>query len=63
MNHTSFIPASWNGEIQSRVTTISALLANNGIDAILLSDNVSLYYTSGRVFAGFTYITASGEVM
>lgn len=63
MNHTSFIPASWNGEIQSRVTTISALLAKNDIDAILFSDNVSLYYTSGRVFAGFTYITASGEVM
>ena len=63
MNHTSFIPAAWDVEIQSRVTTISALLAKNGLDAILLSDNVSLYYTSGRVFAGFTYITATGEVM
>lgn len=62
MNHSSFIPKAWDSEIQSRVATISSILAQNGIDAILLSDNVSLYYTSGRVFAGFSYITATGEV-
>ncbi|MGM9868580.1 MAG: M24 family metallopeptidase [Sodaliphilus sp.] len=63
MNHTSFIPQSWDSEIHSRVAFISALLAQNAIDGILLADNVSLYYTSGRVFAGYTYITAKGEVM
>ena len=29
---------------------------------MLLADNVSLYYTSGRVFAGYTYISAEGKV-
>lgn len=62
MNNTSFIPQGWENEIKVRVANISAQLRQNGIDAVLLSDNVSLYYTSGRVFAGFTYITAEGNV-
>ncbi|MDO4970906.1 MAG: Xaa-Pro peptidase family protein [Bacteroidales bacterium] len=62
MNNTSFIPQGWENEIKVRVANISAQLRQNGIDAVLLSDNVSLYYTSGRVFAGFTYITAKGNV-
>lgn len=62
MNNTSFIPQGWENEIKVRVANISAQLRQNGIDAVLLSDNVSLYYTSGRVFAGFTYITAEGGV-
>lgn len=62
MNNKSFIPQGWEKEISSRVERISAKLREEGIDAVLLSDNVSLYYTSGRVFAGYTYITAVGEV-
>lgn len=62
MNNSSFIPQVWENEIKVRVANISAQLRQNGIDAVLLSDNVSLYYTSGRVFAGFTYITAEGYV-
>ena len=41
---------------------ISDRLKSQGIDAILVSENANLYYTSGRVFCGFTYITADGSV-
>ncbi len=62
MNNKSFIPQGWEAEISARVAKISASLKTIGADAVLLSDNVSLYYTSGRVFAGYTYITADGKV-
>lgn len=62
MNNTTFIPNGWENEIKARVAKIAVRLKQKGIDAVLLSDNVSLYYTSGRVFAGFTYITAEGGV-
>ena len=41
---------------------IADRLKSQGIDAILVSENANLYYTSGRVFCGFTYITADGSV-
>ena len=41
---------------------IADRLKSQGIDAILVSENANLYYTSGRVFCGFTYITADGYV-
>lgn len=62
MSHTTFIPASWENEINARIGRIAAMLKANAIDALLLADNVSLYYTSGRVFAGYTYITSEGDV-
>lgn len=61
MNNNSFIPAGWENEINARVEKIAAQLRANGLDAVLLADNVSLYYTSGRVFAGYTYISAGGK--
>lgn len=61
-NNTTFIPYGWENEIKARVAKIAVRLKQKDIDAVLLSDNVSLYYTSGRVFAGFTYITAEGGV-
>ncbi|MDO4510261.1 MAG: Xaa-Pro peptidase family protein [Bacteroidales bacterium] len=63
MNNNAFIPSGWENEIQARVARIAAQLKAADIDALLLADNVSLYYTSGRVFAGYTYITALGEVL
>lgn len=35
--------------------------AMNGADAVLLCDNSNLFYTSSRVFSGYTYITADGQ--
>ena len=44
-------------EIQLRVENISELLRLNNIDAILLNDSANIYYTSGRIFNGYSYIT------
>ncbi len=49
-------------EITKRVNRIADALQKNNYDAMLVSSNVNLYYTSGRVFSGYTYITAQGEV-
>jgi Xaa-Pro dipeptidase len=62
MNDDAFIPVGWEKEIQSRIGRIAAALAHDGIDALLLCDNTNIYYTSGRVFAGYTYITADADV-
>lgn len=56
------IPHGLNNEMALRISRIADRLKSQGIDAILVSENVNLYYTSGRVFCGFTYITAEGEV-
>lgn len=61
--HTEhFVPAGWEQEIASRIDAIAQALTHMGADAALLADNIDLYYTSGRVFNGFTYITAQGQV-
>lgn len=49
-------------EISARAKAIAKELRDINADAILLTDNANLYYTSGRVFCGYTYITADGQV-
>lgn len=49
-------------EIEARIKVISNTLHKNGIDALLVTSNVNLYYVSGRVFSGYAYITSAGEV-
>lgn len=39
---------------------VNELQANN-VDAMLLTDSANLYYTSGRVFSGYTYINKDGK--
>lgn len=56
-------PQSFSQEAELRATKISKSLNGDNIDAILISDNANLYYTSGRVFSGYTYITAKGAVI
>ena len=34
-----------------------------GLDAVLLADNASKYYLTGRVYAGYIYITSGGKVI
>lgn len=48
-------------EKEIRLNKIVAKMAENNVDAILLSDNANLYYTSGRVYSGYTYITKDKE--
>lgn len=52
-------PEDFKEEKELRKSKIVEAL--NGADAILLSDNANLFYTSGRVFSGYTYIDASGN--
>lgn len=57
----NFIPQNINKEISERVTRIAKALKANDIDAMLVTDNVTLFYVTGRVFAGYAYITADGH--
>lgn len=56
------IPQGLQDEMALRASKIARKLKDNGIDAILISDNANLYYTSGRVYSGYSYITADGTV-
>ena len=49
-------------EIQLRANRISDALKACGYDAMLVSSNANLYYTSGRVYSGYTYIDSCGKV-
>lgn len=51
------------GELQVRWTKIKNALASAGIESCLISDTINLYYTTGRVFNGYTYITQDMEPM
>ena len=50
-------------EIELRKGKIQSMMQKCGADAFLVSDNVNLFYTSGRIFAGYTYIPAAGEMI
>ena len=58
----NIIPQQCNAEVAGRIGRIASELAARGIDAILLSNFANLYYTSGRVYCGYAYITATGCV-
>ena len=50
-------------EATLRINKIQSLMKNEGIDAILVSDNANKFYTSGRVYNGYTYIPTDGEAI
>ena len=50
-------------EQQRRLTPIRHLMATEGLDAILITDNANIYYLTGRVFDGLIYIPLSGPVV
>lgn len=47
----------------ARIKKIQTLLKLSDIEAMLVSANANIYYTSGRVFSGYVYIPCSGEAM
>ncbi len=55
MNH---IPQQ---ETAIRTEKISQLLAEQKIDALLVSSNANIFYTAGQVFSGYVYITKEGK--
>ena len=48
-------------EIDRRIAKLQEAMRAHGMDAMLISDNADIYYTSGRVFSGYVYIPANGE--
>ncbi|WP_301000025.1 aminopeptidase P family N-terminal domain-containing protein, partial [uncultured Duncaniella sp.] len=48
-------------EYRLRLTRIREHMSASSVDAILLSDNANIYYLTGRVFAGYAYVTLKGE--
>ncbi|MCM1518517.1 MAG: Xaa-Pro peptidase family protein [Pseudoflavonifractor sp.] len=46
-----------------RIGKIRKAMHGNGIDALLVSDNANIYYITGRVFSGYIYIPAKGNVL
>lgn len=46
-----------------RINRIQSLMKDQDIDAILISDNANKFYTSGRVYNGFAYISQCGEAI
>jgi Xaa-Pro aminopeptidase len=50
-------------EATLRISKIQSLMKNEGIDAILISDNANKFYTSGRVYNGYTYIPTQGNAI
>ena len=50
MGFNTNIPTS---EIDFRISKILSLLANTGIDAIILNNNANLFYTAGYIFNGY----------
>lgn len=47
-------------ELRLRWDNLQNALKKAGADGMLVSSNVNLYYLSGRVFSGLTYLPASG---
>lgn len=58
----SITPSCLKDEIAARVRRIALSLADAGADAMLVTDNVGLYYVSGRVYAGYALIGADASV-
>ncbi len=50
-------------EALARKEKIQAALRRLPADALLLADNANLYYTSSRVFCGYTYVPAEGDML
>ncbi len=50
-------------EAATRTAKIQSQMNTQGIDAILISDNANKFYASGRVYNGYAYIPAEGDII
>lgn len=48
-----------DNEFTMRVDAIRAALTSAGVDGLLISDNANKYYLTGRVYAGYAYISTT----
>ncbi len=53
-----FLPKA---EFDLRMGKIRKAMAKNNLDAVVLSTNVSLYYATGHILAGYVYIPLNGK--
>ena len=51
------------GEAAVRRDRLQVLMQDCGMAGMLVSDNANLFYLCGRVFAGFAYVPAQGDVL
>lgn len=49
-------------EINLRIAKIRSAMAQQNLDAILITDNANIYYVTGRVINGYVYLPADGDV-
>ena len=61
MSKQELIPATLKKETAARVSKLQAQMRESGMDAILVSSNVNLYYVTGRFFRGYVYIPIIGN--
>ena len=54
-------PSVLADEFSQRWERIRKSMLQQGADAMLVTDNVNLYYVSGRVFSGYCYLPADRE--
>ncbi|MDE6153295.1 MAG: aminopeptidase P family N-terminal domain-containing protein, partial [Muribaculaceae bacterium] len=50
-------------EHKRRVDRVVTGMKSAGLDAVLLADNASKYYLTGRVYAGYIYMAVDGTVI
>lgn len=48
-------------ELRKRWTALQKVMQREGGDALLITDNVSLFYVSGRIFSGVAYLPLAGD--
>lgn len=58
-----FIPEELRAETASRISRIQELMAQSGIDGVLINGNANIFYTSARFFRGYTYIPSQGDAV
>lgn len=50
-------------EQRRRLDRVRSIMAAEDIDALLITDNANTYYLTGRVFSGYIYLPAAGQVI
>lgn len=50
-----------DAEQKLRCDKVKAGMRKNGVDGLLVSDNADVYYLTGRVFAGYVYISTDSD--
>lgn len=57
------IPDHLKNEIHLHLKKIREVMIQNDVDALLIGSNANIYYTSGRFFRGYVYITSEGAAL